>query len=296
MANDTPDVSSIPAGSYYANASGLVPVSGNSLSADSGQILFSSNILSGNWYVERQTLRMDYSRVPMYLNKGTHTLNLSANYNASGSIAGTMLVGIMDATYSRKMITGAYYTQTFRQTQKFEIHGLSAAGGVAYTTNGVGTLSAGQLGPAGSIETVQPWYYRRPWAAGDTEVSRQVTVANVAYATSGGLMPLWNHNQRYYFQNYDSHFIKTCGQYHPRGYNEPFAQWNRGYYWLTGGYSVAQEASRTNVYAMLDTMGSQMSAKTLAMVPPTASDGFGSLQTADLSGIAEYDINRHDYT
>ena len=80
-------------------------------------------------------------------------------------------------------------------------------------------------------------------------------------------MPLWNHNQRYYFQNYDSHFIGSCGQYHPRGYNEPFAQWNRGYYWLTGGYSVAQEASRTNVYAMLDTMGSQMSAKTLAMVP-----------------------------
>ena len=299
MANDVPAVSSIPVSNYYASTSGAVPVSGNTLSADGGQLLISANILSGDWYVERQTLKFDYARVPMFLANGTHTLNLSANYLASGTINGTGVVGIMDASYSRKKVSGAYYTQTYRQTQKFEIHGLSAAGGVAYGAGGVGGLSAGQLGPQGSVETYQPWYYRRPWnQSADTEVNKQVRVANVAYATSAGGRMNWTHHQQYYYQNYEAHFVPPMAQYCPRRQEDPWAQHFRPYYYLGGGYSVAKETSRTMIYGILDQIGNELSLEKLAVVPPTGngSSGFTYLQGVDLSGIPEYDINRHDYS
>ena len=57
------------------------------------------------------------------------------------------------------------------QNQRFGWNGVSAVDGVSY-----GTLDASTLGPAGTIYTTQPFYYRRPW---DDNVDSEVDLTFV---------------------------------------------------------------------------------------------------------------------
>ena len=282
---------------FPVGASGTLSISGDASGASGA----GSGIYEEDFWIEEQDLTIEYARQVDWI-KGSHTFNLSS-YSVTGTIYATMLYYVATANYSRKReIAGKYHTRYYTQPQKFEIIAASAAGGVAYGLNGVGGVSANQLGPVGTVVTKQKWYNRRPWLSTDTEVSKTIVGSNVAYSSSsqtyyGTCSISWNYPQDSYIYDHDTNFRSGMAYSWRLGNrNYPFKSYGYGEYRLPGPYAVAQETSPTKIWNLIDSVGSRLETLYLLAVPPVLSTNLQYPARGDFVGIAQYSKNRHDYT
>ena len=305
-------------GGYTASSHGTAQVSGINASGDMGSSAYSGMMVSGVFFVETQTLDIDYARVPHATVQGHgHALTLSG-YSASGGVGGTDLTVLVQAGYKVEKVTGQFYTSSFLQTQKFEIQAASAD--INGNTYGPSAPTASALGPAGKIITTQKWYNRRPWNdGGDSVMTCSVFGCNRAYASSGTTIwqgfagATWqSHPQTTYFNVHEAHYMPFMQAYSPIAAGTPghaFQNFQGGWYYsLRGAYSLSQETSQSNIWTMLDRIGMDLgrgsgaagrppaTAAVFAAVPPKYSEGQTFLDWQDRIGLSEYSENRHDYS
>jgi len=292
------DVSGSTFGGGSFNPGAFFQASGAASSTSAVQGL----IGSGPWMTEDQSISIKYARVPRGRPQN-HTLSLDT-YTTSTIVVGTELYAVVDASYSKKKIFAIYTTSSFTQQQTFEY--VAASADSRGNTYG-GSVNAGSgLGCAGSVLTKQKYYSRRPWDESiDTEVSRQIRGATVAFASSGcGGDVDWGHNQEQHLDNFEWYFMQENWRYTPQtggigsgwtAAGDPWAYYARPRYYINGVYHVNKETSPTNVYNFIDDMGWYVNSSQLAKITPTASQNQGYLADEDLLGFSEYDVNRHKY-
>ena len=264
-------------GTYYASAGGMNPASG------------AAGALSGPWLEEFQTLAVDYLRVP-YGDVSANTLTLVGG-DAQYKINATYLACRVQAYYSRRKTTANYATSSYQQPQKFETFPLSAD----MNGNSYGSLTVSTLGPMGSINTIQPWYYRRNWGdATDTEASGlcdgTTFFLQASAGTGGGVNfpPQWG--QTLEMKNF---YMDHCRPYTHIGRFDGFVGGFGGHpYWLPGRFNTGQE-TLIQIFNLLDNLGQQVSWTNYYAVPPQTSSFSTPMQT---EGIPEYNHNYHDYT
>ena len=310
MASDTYDSVttelSLGAGTYTASSHGTQQVSGIDGQLQPGASAFSGTTVSGEFFVETQSLDVTYARQPvanMWGQQAGHSLTLSS-YTASGGVTDTSLAVLVQADYSVEKVTGRFYTSSFVQTQKFEVNALSSLNGNNYGPSSP-TTSPFQLGPAGSILTKQQWYNRRPWNNGtDQTVTSSIFVSNYAYASSGthaAAQINWARNpQTTYYTLHEAHFADPTWKYSPIQVWDAYQGLgiNNGLYRLPGPYSLSQENSNTQIWRALDTIGRLVadSARGMVRVPPIHSEGQTFVNAKDKLSIPQYSIARHDYS
>ncbi len=280
----TPDdrVIATPGGTFYASAGGYT--------AASGEVAASTYMLE-----EYQDLTIDYKRVPrgsvnQYYGVELNLSSASATYN----IDETYLISKITASYSRKK-TYTNQGTPYMQNQRFGWNGVSAVDGVSY-----GTLDASTLGPAGTIYTTQPFYYRRPWDDNvDSEVERYVECTDYfvsANTTFGGYVydQTQAESKKYkrFFIEEDDAFSHLSRGERQVGYG------SGGAYDLVGPYNVNQE-TLTGILSYINGRAYKVKNTDLISIPPEVkTTGFrlGTLTAKRDQGIPEYDPNRHDYT
>ena len=264
-------------------SSGTAPVSGITTSA-----------YQGPWYIEEQSLNIDYHRIPRGSLSST-TMSLSSNSIGFRHV-GTQIIAEVNAKYSTRKDWSNYNTSTAQVPQTFQILGFSAD----TRGNTYGTLTASTLGPQGSIITKTPFYRRVPWndLSGHSEMTSSINAATYWAAKDD---PSWwsclsgapyTVQQPEFNDIWEHWFIDT----HSKGYLEyphygPFLTSNWLYY-LPGGYSVSQENLR-NIIAMLDEIGSKITDKKLYAIP--ANWDCDAHWAAKDTGISEYSTSRHQY-
>lgn len=251
-----------------------------------------SGAFTGPHYVEEQSLQIQYKRVPVaddfMMDK---TLNLSAA-SATYLHAHTVLACIVTANYSRKRVDAIFSTSSYQQPQKFEFLSVSTdAQGNSY-----GDVNASCLGPAGTIITSQPWYYRRPWdATADTEVVSSVTLANFGVGASGDTGERYSYDQRLY-DNVGYFWIPPWKPFTFGADHTPFAIATPvPDYYLPGTYNTGQE-SLAAIISFIEDMAFDLSNEDLCAIPATMGTPFGYNFLRRDSGLPEYAGFRHDYS
>jgi hypothetical protein len=145
-------------------ASTAVPAGNTNFVAASGNIASgTASSFAGPWYVETQTLNIDYVRVPMeqYWNN-TCNATLSGLATTHSNIQSTKLVFTYNASYDAAVVYQNFNTSSVQQAQEFTV--IAASGdpnGVSY-----GNINASTLGPMGSIVTTKPFIRRVPYTSG----------------------------------------------------------------------------------------------------------------------------------
>ena len=266
-------------------SSGTAPVSGITTSA-----------YQGPWYIEEQSLNIDYHRIPGGELSST-TMSLSGN-SITYRNTGTQIIAEVNAKYSTRKDWSNYNTSTAQVPQTFQILGFSAD----TRGNTYGTLTASTLGPQGSIITKTPFYRRVPWndLSGHSETTSSINAATYfavadeplfwGCSVSGTPKTL---DQTKFNDSWEHWFVDM----NSKGYLEtphygPFLTCDWLYY-LPGGYSVSQENLR-NIIAMLDEIGSKITDKKLYAIP--ANWDCTREWAARDTGISEYSISRHKYS
>ena len=264
--------------------SGTAPVSGVTTSA-----------YQGPWYIEEQSLNIDYHRIPRGSLSST-TMSLSSNSIGFRHV-GTQIIAEVNAKYSTRKDWSNYNTSTAQVPQTFQILGFSAD----TRGNTYGTLTASTLGPQGSIITKTPFYRRVPWndLSGHSEMTSSINAAT--YFAVADEPVLWGCvsgtpktlDQTKFNDIWEHWFIDVnCKGYLEYPHYGPFLTSNWLYY-LPGGYSVSQENMR-NIIAMVDEIGSQITTEILYAIP--ANWDCVNLWAARDTGISEYSISRHKYS
>jgi len=269
---------SVEPGLFYASSTAVVTTSGMITA-------------SGPWFIETQSLEIDYSRVPGITLSGVN-ITLSS-VDPTFRIDGSHLVAKVTASYSRRKVYGNYAPSSYSQPQKFEWHALSAdAGGNSY-----GTLGGSALGPVGKIVTVTPHVLRRLWvSATDTETTKQIVGVDFGVGISAidqnhNVFFDYNHNQIQHLNNFQGHALpaRYKGSFLSDWEPAPFGTGWR--YYIDGAYSPTKETLADALH-FIDSIGYEVMNTELYAIPPYMGEG-GSLKT---EGIADYDINRHDYS
>ena len=159
----TPQPVAVTTGTYTnLNTSGITQTSGI------------SGAYAGPWFIMRQTMEIDYVRVPRSWYEDTPSaLPLSAPMDRSTTVGQTQLQYIVRANVTIEKSYETFDTSAYQQPQKFAI----LAQVDDQFGNTYGDLSAGQgspsgpgiltLGPRGKVVTDQPYYNRRLWTDAD---------------------------------------------------------------------------------------------------------------------------------
>jgi hypothetical protein len=144
----------------------ITPVSATVVTAGATPVSGTPSGFAGPWAVETQTLSITYCRVPtvMTLASGSDTqvLSLSGNNVRTTTIKKTGLNFIINATYSLVKDYNSYSTSGHQQPQTFTILADSDPFGNDYGTY-VASSNKYNLGPAGTVVTVQPYTRRVAW-------------------------------------------------------------------------------------------------------------------------------------
>lgn len=122
--------------------------------------------LSGPWMIEEQRMKITYFRMPNFGNT-THSLSLSGPTRAI-TVKGTLMTQLVNASYKVSKSYDIFDTSAWTQKQTFQINAASAD----YLENTYGDVGPSALGPAGSINTKQKWYFRREW---DNDIDAEIT-------------------------------------------------------------------------------------------------------------------------
>ena len=262
----------------FLQATGTLTTSGAQSSTDT----------SGPFLIEKQSLNIDYWRVPNgHMDFNSSSVTLSGVSGTSYHVYGTSLVANVNASYSRKKSYDFYSTTSFQQPQKFEILALSAdSKGTTY-----GNTNASTLGPMGAIVSKTDWYKRVPWIAGThTEVSRKISAKtyfateNPKYSTSTTVDSdgLETKNEAWFIN------AELAGTFMGDNSKQPgMAAWN---YQIPGRYNTAKESLR-KVRQFIDDMGQDVTTSGLYANPANTVQQ----HVAQDQGFSEYDTSRHDY-
>jgi len=262
------------------NSSGTASVSGTGFSA--------SNAFGGPWYIETQSLNIEYTRVPT-VSLNTMDVNLSST-SSTYSHYGSKIIANVHAQVITKMDFGTYQTSSWEQPQKFEILAVSSD----VYGNSYGDLTASTLGPRGSIVTTQEYYRRIPWigsASGQTEMTKVIN-APTYYAVQN-----WTNNFSSTIDPTPYQFDLKAWAIDPKWdgaqsiYDPALYAGGTYLYGLGGEYGTALE-SLWKITNMISTIGTSVRDEILYSNPATT---LGSVVVADV-GIPEYDPTRHDYS
>ena len=155
-------------------ASGSIPASG-----------LSAGLSGGPWMIETQDLTINYIRVPKY-NQTAFSHSLSAPTRTMG-IQKTLVEQVVTANYKVIKSDQPFSTSSWTDPQTFQIDAVSAD---AYG-NTYGQLGGSAMGPQGTINTLQGWYFRRAWLSTDQEISQTCQGTRHYYFTAGAGTIWW---------------------------------------------------------------------------------------------------------
>jgi hypothetical protein len=248
--------------------------------------------LSGPWFEERQDLTLEYTRVPVG-SLSSHDIRLDQASEAL-TVNQTYLLCHVTANYSRKKTYYNHSTSSFQQPQKFEVLAASSDhNGINY-----GPLSTSTLGPAGSIVTYQPWYYRRYWDANnDNQLTQSCDgytfVMRSTVADSSGVFD-FSSLQGEYMQDFTRTLIRAGfpGSVIGKFLSEIEVAHQQYVYSLGGTFSTSQE-SFLKIIQTLDILGNKVENEDYYKGPPNLNSS--SYPVRD-EGCDQYDISRHNYT
>tara|TARA_R100000005_G_C4948919_1_gene170290 strand:- start:33 stop:908 length:876 start_codon:yes stop_codon:yes gene_type:complete len=253
---------------------------------------------AGPWYVETQTLNIDYVRVPneQYWNN-TCNATLSGLSTTHGNIQSTKLLYTYTATYDAAVVYQNFNTSSVQQPQEFRV--VAASGdpnGVAY-----GSLNASTLGPMGSIITTTP-YIRRTAYTSATSATQPV----VSKVSTGASFGMYDQVTNVVGSSVVSSitmvdgttFFTDLNYWSQYGPNDPVGNASlRGekyfdagaFYNIPGAYDTGKELlPLSNV---IDTISNFISNQQLFNWPVPNVNTFG--YPARDTGLPEYDKNRH---
>ena len=174
------------------DSSNITPASGTDFNATIATSGFDS---SGPWYIETQTLSVEYVRMPMQAFRDGITQNSDyalsgtwARYNGvSGTHRNLTLVCRVNANVKVVKSNDPFTTSAYSQPQILTVQAFNTdLNGVTYGGTGVsGVDVSGRLGCRGNLVTSQDFYNRRPWnATYDAELNESVMGAHNFYARS----------------------------------------------------------------------------------------------------------------
>jgi len=265
-----------------------------------------STLYHGPWRHEKQTLSVQYVRVPEVSNQTSHVLNLSA-YTPSAPIGKSNMLWIVNADYQIMKTTLGYSASTpFVQPQTFSLQPVSAGPeGTAYYP--LPNAASGHWGPAGQIITTSAFEDRRLWQTSDdgTEVHQTCEGGNFAFYTlvSGTNYQNYNWPLLQYWTQYEAGYIWPGEKYIPRKHagfyantGDPFLHKRLGsYYNIYGPYTTEKEIyGMVFVGQMLDIIGNHVKASNYTTLNPANSAK--NLHNSDISeGCSLYNIARHQY-
>ena len=258
-------------------ASGTVPAAGVSGIAGVGPFM-----------VETQSMTLVYTRVPDYGPFSTsHSLS---GPTQSFGVHGTWLRCLVEANYSRRKIEAPFDTSSFSQPQTFSWQTCS----IDTYGNSYGSAGPSALGPAGTIITQQPWYYRRPWVSTDTEIAESCigTTNYTENSTSAGVQ---------FADGTYGHFTDAFDRWRPTYQANSFlsdgewygvSQWGPGF--LVGGYNTSQESPAWIAY-VIDSYGHRVENKQYFGIGTQFTLGAGG-QPSWSVGCPHYRNSRHSWT
>ena len=251
----------------------------------------------GPWYIETQTLEIEYVRVPseQYWNN-TCNATLSGLSTTHGNIQSTKLVYNYKATYDATVSYQTFNSSSVQQPQAFTV--VAASGdpnGISY-----GTVSGTILGPMGSIITNQPFIRRVPYTGASSQplVSKVSTGSNFAiYNVSANNGSGASYDGLDYFTdlNYWSQLawsnIEPIGNASQR--IEKAKQF-ANFYTIPGAYDTSKELYPLDGF--IDGVGFYIANESHYKWPISdlaAPDYAGNRFPEQNEGLSEYDINRH---
>jgi hypothetical protein len=225
----------------------VTPVSATVVTAGATPVSGTPSGFAGPWAVETQTLSITYCRVPsqMAVSGGTQVLSLSADNVRTTVVQKTTLNYIINATYTLFKDYNTYPTSGHQQPQTFTILSDADPFGNEYGTY-TSSTNKYNLGPAGTVVTVQPYIRRVPWDDNiHTATAKSITGASFLYTIADGskLVGYSTPNQTFNnfnmalggfthtFQNPQAAFMPTAN-----------ATLTQDTYPIFGGYSRAKES------------------------------------------------------
>ena len=267
-----------------AGNTNFVPASGS---------LGSSSLSSfaGPWYVETQTLQVNYVRVPreQYWNN-TCNATLSGLSTTHSNIQSTKLICNYVASYDAAVVYQTFNSSSVQQPQEFTV--VAASGdpnGVSY-----GTLNASTLGPMGSIITSQPYIRRTAYTSATSATQPVISKTSVGSqfaifdnVVSGNQFATMEDGTDYMTDiNFWSQAGSPIGNASRRTAkpSESF-----GLYQIPGAYDTSKELIPLST--IVDAIGTQITNERM-FAWPIPNQGSNFLPTKD-EGLPEYDINRH---
>ena len=265
--------------------SGSVPASG-----------LATGLSAGPWMIETQDLTINYVRVPKY-NQTAFSHSLSAPTRTMG-IEKTLVEQVVTANYRVKKSHEPFSTSSWTDPQTFAIDAVSAD---AYG-NTYGQLGGSAMGPQGTVNTNQGYYFRRAWLSSDVEVSQTCQGTRHYYFTAGagtiwwmGACPGTPADGTTYFGSFP-----RSGKWAQQ--KDTFLAMNEESshnihcteYELVGAYTTAQE-TQLGIVNYINAMGSHVLSTSLWGIGSDFTGGTGLPPTTN-QGCASYDINRHDFS
>lgn len=278
----------IPPGStsYTFNTSGVAPASGV------------SGVYGGPWAIETQELNIEYYRVPIVTQYPNYTsLSLSADKAISDSISTTRLLYKVNATYKMEKSYESFNTSGFSQPQTFEWN--ADTEDVRGQTYGALTTSA-NLGPAGTINTVQPFYRRVPWDDAIHSETTQAVVCSNAGLYKGARV---NENTGVTIEAEPQDLEAFFGQMDVSPAKNKIGattmSWDNGIlftgpaYAIPGGYAPSKE-SANSIRNFINQVGDTLAGSGFFATIP-AMNTVNSIATKPVAstGVSNYDKSRH---
>lgn len=272
------------------NTSGTVGTSGTP----------SGVVYEGPWFVETQSLYVEYVRVPKRSMLATTTLTLSGTA-ATFNLMSTIIAAKITANYTSYQDNQTYYTSSFAQPQKFTIDAVSAD----WQGTNYGELTASTMGPVGTVVTNQDHYRRVPWDSTNTahvQVTKNVTALNYFGVTVSPIE-----------QVMAGQSVATCATVDPQGMVNEYEKWameppiagsflydgvaypdTQGYdYYINGTFATSKE-TLWQILSFIDQMGNRVTNQELYAIPAYINSISGLIEGNQ--GFPEYRISRHDYS
>ena len=245
---------------------------------------------SGPYMIEEQWMDFDYVRVPVYEPSAT-SFSLTKP-TVDYRVLFTQLLVNVKATYQRKKVYAFYKSPSWTQNQKFQY---LAASCDAYGNCDYGDVGISALGPAGSVVTIQKWYFRRLWNdTTDTEVISSMNGSRSYYETQEVVYPYpigksytdalvhWGEFDRTRAYFVENTFLND-GEYFQRSWFSDYK--------LPGSYTTGQE-TEVFIQTFINNLGQNVTDTLYYPIPY-----YSTLSQPPLSeGVAQYSITRHDFS
>lgn len=267
--------------------SGMTPASG-----------VGSTATSGPWMIEEQTLTIDYTRVPTFgVSSVSHSLsNPSRAITVTNSILNVRVV----ASYSKTKSYEFFTTSGWIQPQTFIYDTLDQDN----YGNSYGSTGASGLGPNGTINTLEKWYYRRPWLSSiDVESSEICEGTSHYFKGFSGVNSFGSpvYNPPADGSLYWGEFGRTTphrSHAHTFLDGDGHLQVDRSVYTLQGPYAVSNETAQ-RIQQTIDLIGNKVRALDLYgvgqdLTQPSLNEEGETIALKD-AGCSAYSSSRHEW-